>query len=147
MITARGNGRQWAASNRGALCSDQRADIVGIMVSRAVLMIALSGCSALMMSSPSPAPRSEPTCESSRVVPVLDGVAAAAVIAVASAMTLGLLAEDFPRGRIAGVAGTGLGLGIAFAVSAKVGVGRARRCEQAIAAWQTRPASVARVPR
>ena len=117
------------------------------MVSRVAVMFALSGCSALMMSSPSPAPRSEPACESSRVVPVLDGVAAVAVLAATSALTLGLLADDAPQGRIAGVAGVGLGLGIGFAVSAKVGVGRARRCEQAIAAWQTRPAGVALAPR
>ena len=112
-----------------------------------MVMFALSGCSALMMSSPLSAPRSEPSCESSRVVPVLDGVAAAASVTAGTGLARAVLAEDGPRSSVAALLGIGLGLGIAFAVSAKVGVGRARRCEQAIAAWQTRPAGVALAPR
>jgi hypothetical protein len=109
--------------------------MMGAVLSRVALLVAVSGCSVIMMSNAPEAPRQAPQCESAVVVPVVDIVAALASVALASTVALAIRTEDGPRLQSAAILGVGVGLGATFGVSSAVGFGRARRCRRAIDTW------------
>ena len=95
------------------------------------------------MSDPPERPTETPTCTESQLAPGIDAVVAGTA-AILTAVVLGAATSQDDGPDPTKLIVTSGATAAVFTVSSVVGFGRARACKQAIAAWRTRPAPVAK---